>query len=588
LRPHDRLAVALEPRLVGAERSELLALPEKTPQRVLESLDRRLGLIWLAHHPLSFHIGTLDSSLRPRAVVFVFSLTRASDTMRRFMEIAVVEGPAEDVEADLLAVPVTDPVRLTEPGTRLDRALGGRLTRLIEDGEMKGGRGHLTLLHTDGAIAARRVAAAGIGRLDKLDSDSVRTAASRVVSRAGAIAGGTVAWALGPDLGLDPAVQAQAIVDGTVLGSFDAGRWKTTDERPKEISRLVLCGEGAGALESVVHRAGIAAKWANRCRELVNAPGNELNPAALADRAGEIAAAASHLSYEALGLDEIREAGMGAILAVAQGSAAEPRLIVLDYEPPGAQAGLHLGLVGKAITFDSGGISIKPSQRMDEMKSDMGGGAAVLCGLAAVAELGLPVRVTAVVPSCENMPSGTATRPGDIVTALNGKTIEITNTDAEGRLVLADALTYARRRGATHLLDFATLTGAVVVALGDYYAGLMGNDDVWTERVRSAAAESGDHAWVLPVHDTYRRLYRSTFADMKNSSDLRQAGPIYAARFLQEFAGDGPWAHLDIAGTAFLDRSREDYYTRKGATGYGVRLIAALATALAAEQDSSE
>jgi leucyl aminopeptidase len=507
--------------------------------------------------------------------------------MRRFMEIAVVEGPAEGVEADLLAVPVADPPRLTDPGLQLDGALGGRLTRLIEDGELKGGRGHLTLLHTEGEISAHRVAAAGVGKLENLDSDSMRTAASRVAARAGAIAGGTVAWALGADLGLDPAVQAQAIIDGTVMGSYDAGRWKTGDERPKVVSRLVLCGDGAGGLENVVHRAGIAAEWANRCRDLVNAPGNELNPAALADRAAEIATEVANLSCESLGPDEMQAAGMGAILAVAKGSTAEPRLIVVDYDPPGAREGLHLGLVGKAITFDSGGISIKPSYRMDEMKCDMGGGAAVLCGLGAVAALGLPVRVTAVIPSCENMPSGTATRPGDIVTALNGKTIEITNTDAEGRLVLADALTFARRRGATHLLDFATLTGAVVVALGDYYAGLMGNDEAWTEQVREAAAQSGDHAWVLPVHDTYRRLYRSTFADMKNSSDLRQAGPIYAARFLQEFAGEGPWAHLDIAGTAFLDRSREDYYTRKGATGYGVRLIAALAEALAAEPDSS-
>jgi leucyl aminopeptidase len=218
---------------------------------------------------------------------------------------------------------------------------------------------------------------------------------------------------------------------------------------------------------------------------------------------------------------------------------------------------------------------------MDEMKSDMAGGAAVLCGLAAVAEVGLPLRAVAVVPSCENMPSGSASRPGDIVTALNGKTIEITNTDAEGRLILADALTYTRTRGATHLLDLATLTGAVVVALGDFYAGLLGNDVGWLQEVRAAGEASGDHAWLLPLHETYRRYIRSTFADMKNASDLRQAGPIYAARFLQEFTGEGPWAHLDIAGTAYLERSRGDYYTAKGATGYGVRLVAALAQRLA-------
>jgi leucyl aminopeptidase len=219
---------------------------------------------------------------------------------------------------------------------------------------------------------------------------------------------------------------------------------------------------------------------------------------------------------------------------------------------------------------------------MDEMKSDMGGGAAALCGLAAVAALDIPLRTIAVVPACENMPSGHATRPGDVVAASNGKTIEITNTDAEGRLVLADALVHARRLGATHLVDLATLTGAIVIALGDFFAGLIGNDDDWVSQIRRAAEASGDHAWTLPLHETYKRLYRSPFADLKNSSDLRQAGPLYAASFLSEFAGEGPWAHLDIAGTAFLDRSRGDYYTAKGATGYGVRLIAELAESMTA------
>jgi leucyl aminopeptidase len=217
---------------------------------------------------------------------------------------------------------------------------------------------------------------------------------------------------------------------------------------------------------------------------------------------------------------------------------------------------------------------------MDEMKSDMGGGGAVLCALGAIAELELPLRIRAVIGSCENMPDGHAYRPGDIVTAANGKTIEVTNTDAEGRLVLADALWYARESGATHVLDLATLTGGIVVAIGDFYAGLFGNDAGWIEEVRAAAETSGDHAWPMPIHDTYSRYYQSTFADMKNSSDLRQAQPVYAARFLQEFAGEGPWAHLDIAGTAFLERGRGDVFTSRGATGYGVRLIAELVSRL--------
>jgi leucyl aminopeptidase len=273
---------------------------------------------------------------------------------------------------------------------------------------------------------------------------------------------------------------------------------------------------------------------------------------------------------------------MGAFAAVARGSEHPPRLITLRYDPPGAADGLVLGLVGKAITFDAGGISLKPAERLDAMKSDMGGGAAVVCGLAAIAELGVPIRVVAVVAACENMPGGRAFRPGDIVTAANGTTIEITNTDAEGRLVLADALWAARDSGATHLLDLATLTGGIVTAMGDFYAGLFGNDGEWTELVREAAEASGDHAWPWPLHDTYARYVRSSFADLKNSSDLKQATPVYAARFLQEFAGDGPWAHLDIAGTAYLDRTRGDYLRHRGATGYGVRLLAELARRLAA------
>ncbi|MGH3016343.1 MAG: M17 family metallopeptidase, partial [Gaiellaceae bacterium] len=241
---------------------------------------------------------------------------------------------------------------------------------------------------------------------------------------------------------------------------------------------------------------------------------------------------------------------------------------------------LRVGLVGKAITFDSGGLSLKPALRMDEMKSDMGGGAAVLTAVGAIAELGLPVRVLAVVPACENMPGGHATRPGDIVTALNGKTIEIANTDAEGRLILADALWFARESGATHVLDLATLTGGIVVAMGDQYAGLFGNDEAWLEEIEAAAAASGDHAWRLPLHERYGRYNESAFADLKNSSDYRQASPILAAAFLQEFAGEGPWAHLDVAGTAYLERGRGDYYTRLGATGYGVRLLAELARRL--------
>jgi len=375
--------------------------------------------------------------------------------------------------------------------------------------------------------------------------------------------------------------QARALVDGTVLGGYDPARWKREGERP-QVETLVLCGEADG-LEEAAARAATIAEWTNRARDLVNSPPNEATPERLAERAREIAASAEHLTAEALGPDEIRAQGMGALAAVAQGSDNPPRLVVLRYDPPSpARTDLVLGLVGKAVTFDTGGISLKPSLHMEDMKGDMAGGAAVLEATGAIAELGLPLRVLTVAGATENMPSGRAYRPGDIITAANGKTIEVTNTDAEGRLVLADALWYARGQGATHILDLATLTGAMEVALGDFYAGFFANEDSWRDQIVEAGEASGDHAWPFPMHPRYRRYVDSVYADLKNSSDLRQAGAVLAAAFLEEFAGEGPWAHGDIAGPAFLERSRGDYLSQRGGTGYGVRLIVELASRLSA------
>ena len=496
------------------------------------------------------------------------------------MEIVVVEAPPGGVEADVLVFPVPEPTALPGEALELDRALDGRLSRLVEEGELRGETGRVTLPHVAGQVAARRIAAAGVGS-GPPDADRLRTAAGAAASRTGDLGGTTLAWIVEADGGLPAVEQARAVVDGVVLGPYKAARWKTDEEPRTGIERLVLCGPGAADVAEEARRAAVVAGWANRCRDLVNAPGNVLTPERLADRAEEVAGGSPALRFEALGPDEIRAAGMGAFEAVSRGSDNPPRLITLAYEPEQpARADLRVGLVGKAITFDSGGLSLKPALRMDEMKSDMGGGAAVLTAVGAIAELGLPVRVLAVVPACENMPGGHATRPGDIVTALSGKTIEIANTDAEGRLILADALWFARESGATHVLDLATLTGGVVVAMGDQYAGLFGNDEAWLGEIEAAAAASGDHAWRLPLHERYGRYNESAFADLKNSSDYRQASPILAAAFLQEFAGDGPWAHLDVAGTAYLERGRGDYYTRLGATGYGVRLLAELARRL--------
>ena len=496
------------------------------------------------------------------------------------MEVEVVEAPPQEVEADVLAFPVTQPVSLPAGARALDGRIGDRLARLVEDGELGGERGRVTVIETDGGLTAGRIVTVGVGELGKVDADGLRTAAARVALRGAAARARTVAWLLDESaVPLSAGEQARAIVDGTALGAYDPGRWKTSAQAASRVERLVFCGAPAAAADA--HRAAVVAAWTNRCRDLVNAPPNEMTPARLAEVADEVAADSSHVRSEWLGPDEIRAAGMGAFAAVAQGSETPPRLITLRYDPPRATTDVVLGLVGKAITFDSGGISLKPPERLEAMKGDMGGGAAVICALGAIAALEVSVPVLAVVAACENMPSGRSLRPGDILTAANGRTIEVTNTDAEGRLVLADALWAARDSGATHLLDLATLTAGIVTAMGDFYAGLFGNDPDWVARVHEAAEASGDHAWPLPLHDTYLRYVRSTFADMKNSSEYKQATPAYAARFLQEFAGGAPWAHLDIAGTASLDRTRGDYLHRKGATGYGVRLLAELAHRLA-------
>jgi leucyl aminopeptidase len=500
------------------------------------------------------------------------------------MEIEAVDTAPAKVNADVLAFAVPDPVELSRTAQEIDGLVDGELGHLVEDGELKGKLGKTTLVHTEGRLAAHRVAAAGVGSPADLDADALRTAAAAVALRAGEVGGRSVAWIVGGS-GLSAAEQARAIVDGTVLGPYDAGRWKTGEnDRRRAIERLVFCGPGASALAEEARRANVVASWTNRSRDFVNAPPNECTPARLAEWAEETAGRFESLSFEALGPNEIRSAGMGALAAVSQGSDNQPRLIKLSYEPKGAKGDFVLGLVGKAITFDAGGLSLKPADRMEEMKSDMGGGAAVLAAVGAIAELDLPIRLLAVVPSCENMPGGHAYRPGDIITALNGKTIEVTNTDAEGRLILAYALWHTRQSGATHLIDLATLTGAMVVAMGDYYAGLFGNDEEWVRTIRDAGEASGDHAWIWPLHETYRRYIDSSFADMKNSSEYRQGSPILAARFLEEFVGEGPWAHMDIAGTAYLERGRDDYYDCGGATGYGVRLLSELAHRLSAPE----
>ncbi len=471
--------------------------------------------------------------------------------------------------ADLVAFAVPEP-----PGSFRAPVAAERFAALAAEGEQARRPGEVTLLHLD--EGPKRAAAAALG--PAADLDALRTAAAAVARRAASF-GGTVAWQLDESLPFSLEEQARGVVEGFVLGGYDPGRWKSKPSERKPVEALVLLGGDSVASQTT--GAAVAAAWANRARDLANAPPNELTPAALGEHAQAIADEREGLSAEVLGPESARRLGMGSFLAVGQGSANEPRMIVLRWEPADAVDGIVLGLVGKAITFDSGGLSIKPAGSMEDMKGDMAGGGAVIAAMGALAELGVPVRTVAVVASAENLVDGSSFRPGDILTAANGKTIEVINTDAEGRLVLADALWYAREQGATHLLDLATLTGAMELALGDLYAGVFVNDDEWRDRILEASRRSGDYAWPFPLHPRYRRYVDSAFADMKNASILRQGSPVLAAEFLHEFAGEGPWAHVDMAGPGFLERSRGDYLTVQGGTGYGVRLIVELARSLA-------
>jgi leucyl aminopeptidase len=466
--------------------------------------------------------------------------------------------PLTEVDADLSCVGLFEGDELPEG---LRDAPGAR--------DAKPGYKKVALLRPE---RPERVLVVGLGDREEFDPERARVAGALACREAANLGATTIAWV--PPGGADPAATVAALVEGTELAAYRFDRFKTTepnDEPPPRVEALsVLAADGAATEAARVAR--VSAEAANRARELQNLPANVVTPAYLADRAAEIAAERDAVDAEVLGGREIEELGMGGLAAVSQGSHQEPRVIVLRYAG-GGSAGT-VGLVGKAVTFDSGGISIKPAARMHEMKMDMSGGAAVLEAVAAIAELELEVDLLGVVPATENMPSGHAVKPGDIITQHNGKTVEVTNTDAEGRLILADALSWSVEQGADRIVDLATLTGAVVTALGSTYAGLVSNDEEWGERVRRAGEESGELAWRLPLHAEYKELTRGSITDLINASEKRKASTIYAASFLEEFVDGKPWAHLDIAGTAW-DVGRD--YVGKGATGFGVRLLVALA-----------
>jgi leucyl aminopeptidase len=472
--------------------------------------------------------------------------------------VSTRSGPPEETAADTRVVGVFEGESLSDPA----------LQRLVELGEAKRALKKVALAHEDAPGGGqRRVLIAGLGSRGAFGAEEARVAAASAAARAKELGAVSLSWSAPPGEGV-----AAGLVEGTLLKlySFDRFKSKPGDENGG-VESLEVAGDGVDADE--VETARVAAVAANAARDLQNLPANVATPAFLAERATEIADQHEALEVELLDREALVARGMGAFASVAQGAHTEPRLIVLRYRPGGA-GGTHLGFVGKAVTFDTGGISIKPSAKMQEMKFDMSGGAAVIEAMAGIAELGLPVEVTAVVPSTENMPSGHAVKPGDIVTAMNGTTIEVNNTDAEGRLILADALCYAVEQGADRIVDLATLTGAILVALGHTYAGLFSNDDEWCAEVAAAGDASGEIGWRMPLHPEYLELTKGHYADLTNAAEQRVAMSSYAAEFLRQFISDKPWVHIDIAGTAW-GMSRN--YVGKGASGFGTRLLIELA-----------
>ncbi|HWC26453.1 MAG TPA: leucyl aminopeptidase [Solirubrobacteraceae bacterium] len=475
----------------------------------------------------------------------------------------IVEATTElpqDADADTVVIGVLD-------GEKVHHDVDGVLNGLVTTGEAKAKHRHLAVTHAGG----RRWILVGLGKRAELDGERVRVAAAAAHGRASELGAKRLCWEVPHKVGAEIAT---AIVEGTVLANyrFDRFKGKPPDD-PASLDALVVSAHDD--LGDVVAEAEIVARAVNAARNLQNTPPNEMAPRHLAD-AARVLAELDGVTVEVEGRDGLERRGMGAFAGVARASHEEPALITLRYDGPAA-SGPVLGLVGKAVTFDTGGISIKPANKMSEMKYDMSGGAAVLGAIEAIAELGLPVRVVAVVGATENMPAGNALKPADVVTAANGTTVEIINTDAEGRLVLADCLTHAVNEGAERLVDVATLTGSIITALGHVHAGLFASDDDWAAKVEAAASATGEIVWRLPLHPDYAKALDSDTADVVNVNETRKAGSIVAAQFLERFTGEVPWAHLDIAGTAW---GAGRPYASKGGSGWGVRLLVELARSL--------
>ncbi|HLF77686.1 MAG TPA: leucyl aminopeptidase [Dehalococcoidia bacterium] len=488
------------------------------------------------------------------------------------MDLLVQPADISSFAADAIVVNLFEGVSQPGGGTgAVDAAMGGAIANLIAAGDIRGKAGEITLIHSLGRLPSARVIVLGLGKdadfnlttIRNLSGDLARYLRSHHIKNAAVIAHGAGI------AGLPPEACAQAIAEGTLLGLYQFTRHKKAEDEG-ELQRLTIVEHDAAkvpVLERGVERGRILAEATNLCRDMANEPANYLTPTEMARQAEAMAADAA-LECEIFGPEWMRSKRMGGLLGVAAGSVQEPRFIVLRYRGGGSEP--PVALVGKGITFDTGGISIKPAENMGEMKGDMAGGAAVIAAMGAIGKLKPRVNVIGVVPATENMPSGSATRPGDVLETMLGKTIEVVNTDAEGRLVLADAIAYAREQGATSVVDVATLTGAIFITLGNVAMGVMGNNAGLINKIKAASETTGEKVWELPMWDEYMELIKSDVADMKNSGG-RPAGSITAAMLLKEFAEDTPWAHLDIAGVDTYDR--EKGATVKGASGIPVRTL---------------
>jgi leucyl aminopeptidase len=481
----------------------------------------------------------------------------------------------QGLDTDLLVVPVFEG-QIAEH-EQWSQATGGELARAGESKEFTG-KLYETFFSAFSAIPdrryrARRFAAVGIGPSADFTIDRARRAATTLglqarqkrISRIAFVAHGRCE---APEI-------LQGVAEGLTLAEFDAAQYKTVNYEPFELRALAIAVQGLpdAAARAAVEKGRVFGECSNTARQLANEPANQLTPSIFAERASAIAREAG-LMVDVLDEEALAKLGMGLLLGVAQGSHEPPRLVAIRHEPAGASPRPVLGLVGKGVTFDTGGISIKPAEGMERMKDDMAGGAAVIGAMRAIARLQAPIKVVGVIPMVENMPGGRAFRPGDVLKSASGKTVEILNTDAEGRLILGDALWYAQRMGATHLVDIATLTASVVRALGKITSGLYGTPPAWIEHVRGVAERAGDRCWPMPLFEEYREQLKSEIADMVNIGGI-PAGSITAAMFLKEFTGGLPWAHLDVAGTAWNEETRP--YMPKGASGVGVRTLAELA-----------